>query len=53
MEEKQEKEIKEKTQICVKNNKKTKKKSQKLSKNSKYFDFYDDIKSSCHKIVDW
>ena len=25
----------------------------KMSKNSKYFDFYDDIKSPCHKIVDW
>ena len=33
--------------------KKTKKKSKKLSKTSKYFDFYDDIKAGCHKIVDW
>lgn len=43
----------EKTQIKSKNTAKTKKKSQKLSKNSRYFDFYDDIKSGCQKIVDW
>lgn len=30
-----------------------KKKIKKLSERSKYFDFYDDIKSGCHKIVDW
>lgn len=53
MEEKEVNDIQEKTQNKVKNNAKTKKKSQKLSKNSKYFDFYDDVKSSCHKIVDW
>lgn len=53
MEEKQEKIIQEKTQNSFKNIKKTKKKPQKLSKSSKYFDFYDDVKSSCHKIVDW
>lgn len=33
--------------------KKIKKKTNKLSKNTKYFDFYDDIKASCHKITDW
>ena len=30
-----------------------KKKIKKLSERSRYFDFYDDIKSGCHKIVDW
>lgn len=43
----------EKTQNEIKNNKKTKKNVKKLSQNTKYFDFYDDIKSGCHKIVDW
>ena len=45
-----------KTQTDVKNLKnksKNKKKYKKLSNSSKYFDFYDDVKSSCHKIVDW
>ena len=37
----------------TKNTAKIKKKTKKLSKNSKYFDFYDDVKSSCHKVVDW
>ena len=32
---------------------KNKKKTKKLSQNTKYFDYYDDIKSSCHKIYDW
>ncbi len=32
---------------------KNKKKVKKLSENSRYFDFYDDVKSGCHKIVDW
>ena len=41
------------TKKLIKNNSKTKKKSKRLSKSSKYFDFYDDIKSGCHKIVDW
>ncbi len=36
-----------------KNKQKNKKKTKKLSENTKYFDFYDDIKSSCHKIYDW
>lgn len=45
--------IMQKTQNDSKIAAKTKKKSKKLSKNTKYFDFYDDIKSSCHKIVDW
>ena len=34
---------------CDKNKKKTKK----MSQTSKYFDFYDDIKSGCHKVFDW
>ena len=52
MEEK-ENELAKKTQNQIKRNAKTKKKSKKLSKTSKYFDFYDDIKAGCHKIVDW
>ena len=52
MEEK-ESELSKKTQSNLKGNKKTKKKSKKLSKTSNYFDFYDDIKAGCHKIVDW
>ena len=52
MEEK-ETELSKKTQNNIKRNTKIKKKSKKLSKTSKYFDFYDDIKSGCHKIVDW
>ena len=32
---------------------KNSKKPQKLSKTSRYFDFYDDIKAGCHKVVDW
>ena len=51
-----ENEEKEKTQI-VKNNpkkpSKNKKKTKKLSETSRYFDFYDDVKAGCHKIVDW
>ena len=46
-------ELSKKTQNNLKRNKKTNKKSKKLSKTSKYFDFYDDIKAGCHKIVDW
>ena len=53
MEENKEIKLKEKTQNNAKIIKKDKKKSKKLSKTSKYFDFYDDIKSGCHKIVDW
>ena len=52
MEEK-ETELSKKTQSNLKRNTKTKKQSKKLSKTSKYFDFYDDIKAGCHKIVDW
>jgi len=36
-----------------KNKDKNKKKTKKLSEKTKYFDYYDDIKSSCHKIYDW
>ncbi len=43
----------QKTQKTENNIKKTKKNTKKLSQNTKYFDFYDDIKSGCHKIVDW
>ncbi|MBR2391320.1 MAG: hypothetical protein IKB06_02380 [Clostridia bacterium] len=32
---------------------KNKKKIKKQSQTSRYFDFYDDIKAGCHKIVDW
>lgn len=51
----EEKEIKKTQNInaVAQNKQKNKKKTTKLSKKSKYFDFYDDIKSSCHKIVDW
>ena len=52
MEEKQN-ELAKKTQNQIKRSTKNKKKSKKLSKTSKYFEFYDDIKSGCHKIVDW
>ena len=45
--------LKIKTQKPQTNKQKKDKKPQKLSKTSRYFDFYDDIKSSCHKIVDW
>ena len=34
-------------------NKQKTQKTEKLSQNTKYFDFYDDIKAGCHKIVDW
>ena len=40
----------------LKNNSKKndkKKKVKKLSERSKYFDFYDDVKAGCHKIIDW
>lgn len=37
----------------AKKSSKNKQKSKKLSKSSKYFDFYDDIKSGCQKRVDW
>lgn len=47
------KNINKKTQNSANTNKKRRKTAQKLSKNTKYFEFYDDIKSSCHKIVDW
>ena len=30
-----------------------KKKIKKLSERLKYFDFYDDVKAGCHKIIDW
>ena len=30
-----------------------KKKVKKLSERSRYFDFYDDVKAGCHKIIDW
>lgn len=33
--------------------KKLNKKSQLKRERDNYFGFYDDIKSSCHKIVDW
>ncbi len=39
--------------IKYKKSLKNKKKIKKLSENSRYFDFYDDVKSGCHKIVDW
>ena len=45
--------LKLKNQKTKKNTQKKDKKPQKLSKTSRYFDFYDDVKSSCHKIVDW
>lgn len=48
-----EEENKQKTQKTENNIKKTKKNAKKLSQNTKYFDFYDDIKAGCHKIVDW
>ena len=50
-------EIKEqKVQTDAKINKKTdknKKKIKKLSASSRYFDFYDDVKAGCHKVIDW
>lgn len=42
-----------KVQKNTKNYAKNKKKSKKLSETSRYFDFYDDIKAGCHKIIDW
>ena len=45
--------LKLKTQKSPKKTLKNNKKLKKLSKTSKYFDFYDDIKAGCHKIVDW
>lgn len=44
--------IKTREQIAQKK-KKNKKKIKRLSENSKYFDFYDDIKAGCHKVIDW
>ena len=32
---------------------KNKKKIKKLSQTSKYFEFYDDVKAGCHKVIDW
>ncbi len=37
----------------IKKSDKNKKKTKKLSENSRYFDFYDDVKSGCQKIIDW
>ena len=37
----------------IKKSEKNKKKPKKLSEKSKYFDFYDDIKSGCNKVIDW
>lgn len=37
----------------VKKTDKNKKKIKKLSQNSRYFDFYDDVKAGCHKVIDW
>ena len=37
----------------VKKSDKNKKKIKKLSKTSKYFEFYDDVKAGCHKVIDW
>lgn len=48
--------LNEKVQKIEKNTQKlknNKKKIKKLSEKSKYFDFYDDIKSERHKIIDW
>ena len=49
------KEIKKTQNIPAASNKKdkNKKKPKKLSEKTKYFDYYDDVKSSCHKIYDW
>lgn len=52
MEEK-ETELSKNTQSNIKRDIKKQKKSKKLSKTSKYFDFYDDIKAGCHKVIDW
>lgn len=48
-----EKEKTQKIKITTKNPIKNKKKIKKLSNTSKYFDFYDDVKSGCNKIYDW
>lgn len=40
-------------QKIIKKSNKNKKKTNKLSKTSKYFDFYDDVKAGCHKVIDW
>lgn len=37
----------------IKKSDKNKKKTKKLSESSRYFDFYDDVKSGCQKIIDW
>ena len=37
----------------IKKSEKNKKKTKKLSKTSRYFDFYDDVKAGCHKVIDW
>ena len=45
-----------KTQKIEKNIKKINKKkknTKKLSEKSRYFDFYDDVKSGCQKVIDW
>ena len=46
------KKVQNKQKIAQKN-KKNKKKIKKLSESSKYFDFYDDVKAGCHKVIDW
>ena len=49
MENKKTQNTKKITKKCDKNKKKIKK----LSEKSKYFDFYDDVKSGCNKVIDW
>ena len=43
----------QKDKKIIKKSDKNKKKTKKLSQNSRYFDFYDDVKSGCHKVYDW
>ena len=52
MENKEVKKTQNTSQPIVKKDK-NKKQPKKLSEKSKYFDYYDDVKSSCHKIYDW
>lgn len=37
----------------VKKNRKNQQKSKYNREKSKYFDYYDDIKHSSHKVIDW
>ena len=48
-----EKEKTQNNQKVIKKSDKNKKKIKKQSQISRYFDFYDDVKAGCNKVIDW